>query len=254
MLIIWGKKYTYRNLGFAADFCPICRSGQAFRLRAKNLTPHIYYIPSGTSVFVSNERSCLNCDVAFDADTSRYATLARKPGSFAQLKPQTFPDFETAVKARLDLEAAIRANPAVLAAGDRQALIRQPLHLLAPKVENALAKTQLDRDVGYSVIAIVAIVWLGIVIANKLVPDDAATVSFTLMGLGLLALVVQVALGGRRYLRREIAPMLANCLAPLKPTRQELDTAVSELKQKKLKIGQKLDVADLMRRVETAGA
>lgn len=254
MIFIWGKKYTYKNLGYAADFCPICRGPQAFRLRCKNLTPHIYYIPSGTSVFVSNERSCLNCEVDFNADPSRYAMLARKPGTFAQLQPQTFPAFETTEKARLDLEAAIRRNPAVLPAGDRQALIRQPLHLLAPKVENYLAKTQLDRDIGFTLIAIVAVVWLGIVIATKLAPDDADTIAFTLMGLGVLALVVQFALTGRRYLRRQIAPTLARCLAPLKPTRQELDVVVSELKQKKLKIGQKLDVGDLMRRVETAGA
>ena len=254
MIFIWGKKYTFKNLGYAADFCPICRGPQAFRLRRKSLVPHIYYIPSGTAVFVSNERRCLHCEVDFNGDPSRYATLARKPGTFAELQPQTFPAFETAEKGRLELEATIRKNPAALPAGDRLALIRQPLHLLAPKVENYLAKTQLDRDIGFTLVAIVAVVWLGIVIAARLAPDDADTIAFTLMGLGVLALVVQFALTGRRYLRREIAPMLARCLAPLEPTRQELDTAVSELRQKKLKIGQKLDVGDLMRRVETARA
>jgi len=254
MIFIWGKKYTFKNLGYAADFCPICRGPQAFKLRRKSLVPHIYYIPSGTAVFVSNERRCLNCEVDFNGDPSRYATLARKPGSFAELQPQTFPAFETAEKARLELEQTIRSNPAALPAGDRLALIRQPLHLLASKVESHLAQTQIDRDIGFTLIAIALAVWLGVVIATRFAPDDVDTVTGTLLALGVVALVVQFALTGRRYLRREIAPMLARCLAPLKPTRNELDTAVSELKQKKLKIGQKLDVADLLRRVETARA
>ncbi|MOA70717.1 hypothetical protein D3C78_1998120 [compost metagenome] len=52
-------------------------------------------------------------------------------------------------------------------------------------------------------------------------------------------------MSGRRFMKRQVIPVLAEYLRPLQPTEQELKSVLSELKQFRHKIGAKLKLADL---------
>ena len=248
MLLIWGKKYSYKKLGYAADFCPICREPRAFRLRRTNLVPHFWYIPTGFGEFVCNERQCLDCGVDFNGDPARYAALSKKSGSFGQLKKLTFPTFDEVQRGRLDIEKALRNDPASIAPRDRQLLIRQPLELLSPRVENRKRNLQMDRDVALTFVGAWLVVWAGMALASRFLPEDVDVVTLTLLAMAVVAVVVQLALVNRRFMRRHITPLLVRCLAPLKPRRQEIEAAVADMKAARHKIG-KLNVDHLMKRL-----
>ena len=63
----------------------------------------------------------------------------------------------------------------------------------------------------------------------------------------MLALVIWQAWGsGRRYMRGEVVPPLARALKPLRPSVDEVDAVLAELKQGGHKIGRKLKVDDLI--------
>ncbi len=254
MLIIWGKKYSYKQLGYVADFCPICREPRGFRMRGVSLVPHLWYIPTGFGEFVGNERRCLDCGVDFNGDPARYASMSKKSGSFGQLKKLTYPSFDEAQRGRLDLEKAIRENPASIGARDRQLLIRQPLELLSPRVESRMRKMHMDRDVGLTFVAAWMLVWAGMALASRFLPDSIDVVTLTLLAMAAVAVIVQLALVNRRYMRRDIAPLLVRCLAPLKPGRREIEAAVADMKAARHKIGTKLSVDHLMQQLAAARA
>ncbi len=254
MLLIWGKKYSHKHLGYVADFCPICREPQAFRLRRTKLVPHFWYIPTGSGVFVCNERRCGVCGVDFNADTTRYQAIARQSGSFAHLKPQPFPTFDDVERNRLQVEAVIRKDPRSLPARDRHVLIRQPLELLSSRVEAHSRATHVDREVGLTFIVAVLAIWAGVALATRFAPDNSDAIVLALLGLSVVAVFVQFLFTGRRYLRREIGPLLVRALKPLKPTRAEVDRAVADMKEARHKIGSKLDVGHLMRQLDAPRA
>lgn len=156
-MIIWGRKTVIRDLGFVADFCPVCARVRQYTVQRIGTAGHIYYITVGDGDLVDYHRTCMACKVTLRADPTRYATLAKRPDSTAALIKQTFPDFEEANKDRLALEDAIRANPHALSAQDRQALIMQPFTLLASRVTERFAGLHFDSNTRYMQSEVVAV-------------------------------------------------------------------------------------------------
>ncbi|QDL54462.1 hypothetical protein [Rhodoferax aquaticus] len=158
-MIIWGRKTVVRELGFVADFCPVCARVRQFTVQRIGMAGHIYYITVGDGDLVEYHRTCMACKVTLLADPNRYATLAKRPDTTAVLVKQTFPDFEEANRDRLALEVAIRADPHALSAQDRQALIMQPFTLLAGRVTERFAQVHFSSTAGFmqrEVIAVLA--------------------------------------------------------------------------------------------------
>lgn len=245
--------YVWRQqLGYVADFCPICREPRAFRLSSKRLIPQSYYIPVGIGEFVGNERRCLDCGVDLHGDPSRYAALARQGGSFGALKKLTYPGFDEAQRGRLELEKAVRKDPFGIDARDRQLLIRQPLELLSRRVEARVGAMQPDRDVAVTFVAAWVVAWAGMALAGRFVPESAEVVTLALLAMAVVAVAVQLALVNRRHMHRHVTPLLVRCLAPLKPGRDELEAAVADMKAARHRIGKALSVDHLMRRLDAA--
>ena len=66
------------------------------------------------------------------------------------------------------------------------------------------------------------------------------------LGLGL-ALVAWQGLGsGARFFKKDIYPPLARSLSPLRPTDEEIETMLRELRQAGHKIGKKTKAQDIM--------
>lgn len=246
MFIVWGKKVVRRKLGHVADFCPICRVPQGFALTRVGVANHVYYVTSGDGELAGFERTCHECGTSMQAEPTQYASVAKKPLPLAELRRETFPQLEAAWRDRLELEARIRQAPRSLSAEERHALIRSPFLLLSPKVEKRFNENQIDKQTGLAMLGAVLLIAFGPALVEAVAPSvvDTAWLVFLAAGLGL---IVWVGLGsGRRYMRREVIPQLAKALRPLRPTADEINAVLAEMKQLRHKMGSKLKVDDLI--------
>ena len=169
-MIIWGRKTVRRHLGYAADFCPICGCARAFALTRVGSAGHIYYVTAGDGDLVGFERACLVCTTALRAEPTRYAEMAKQPAAINALLKQTFPNFADAYKDRLALEQAIRLDPNMINAADRQELIMTPFMLLSVRVSQRFADMHFTSSTAFMKREILPILARGL---RRLRPTDA---------------------------------------------------------------------------------
>ncbi len=124
--------------------------------------------------------------------------------------------------------------------------------MLSPKVEKRFASMHIDLGVGLSMLGAIALLFLGPVVMRVLDTDNVITAFLILFGAGLALIASQIMLSGRRYMQREIIPLLAKNLVPLQPAEAELKQVVSELKRLRHKIGAKTNIATLMAAMNSA--
>lgn len=247
MFIVWGRKIVRRKLGYVADFCPICRKPATFELQRVGSAGHIYYISAGQGALVGFEKQCTKCHTSLNAEPTHYTSVADKKLAFPALVAQTFPKLHEALKARLDLEEQIRLAPATISPEDRHALIRHPFLLLSPKVEQRYAATHLDLEIVLAFVGAIFLMIIGVAVAKKVALDYEGPALLVFIVIGIVMVGWQLALSGRRYMRKHIIPVLAGSLKPLKPTSRELQTTIDELKRLGHKMGSKLKATDLSR-------
>lgn len=244
-MIFWGTKHTTRNLGYVADFCPICRAPKPFQLTRIGLASHLYFISFGKGRLVGYDRTCQDCGTSYSADPTMYESVVKKSAPVEELIRQTFPNLFQTYKDRLALEKVIKTSAALIPADQRYALIRDPFWLLSPKVEKRFASTQLDKEILFAMVAAIVLVVIGPSMAEAIMPKYAGESLLACLGLGLLLIVWQMAAAGRRFMKRQVIPVLATCLQPLKPTESELTRVLAELKQLGHKMGKRLKLEDL---------
>lgn len=245
MFIVWGKKAVHRKLGFAADFCSICRCARSFAVRRIGMAGHVYYVSLSEGELVGFDRTCDTCGTSYPADPANYKTLSPTPGELATLIRATFPGLAEAWKERLALEDKVRNQPTQLSGDERSALIREPFLRLSPKVESRFAATHFDKETGFAALGALVLIGAMPSVAEAIAPAHAGPAFLTALTVGCGLVVWQMALSGRRYMQREIVPTLARALLPLRPTPREVDTVRSEMKQHRYKMGTKLIAADL---------
>jgi hypothetical protein len=232
MFIVWGSKVVHRKLGYAADFCYICRCSSVFSVRRIGMAGHVYYISAGEGKLVGFDRTCQKCNIVYTADPSAFT--------------HTFPNFETVWQERLALENRLNQNVSLLSLQERKALLAEPFVKLSPGVEARFASTHLDKEVWYAILGAIAAILLLPPLVKSIVPDQAEPFLLTAIAVGLLAVIWQIAISGKRYMRREILPALADALQPLHPLESEISAILADLKNFGHKIGSKLLVADIL--------
>jgi hypothetical protein len=245
MFIVWGKKRVRKKIGHVADFCPMCRTAQPFALVRVGSASHVYYISAGQGELVGYERSCGVCKTALRADPHGYAAVAKEPLPIAELTRQTFPDMEQTLAPLFEVEARLRIDRSLLSADERSALIKRPFLLMSSKVEQRFASTHIDREVALSIVGALLVMVLGPAVAIKIASEPSELAVLVCIGLGVLLVVSQIALSGRRFMKRKVIPVLAASLRPLRPSQEELRGVLSELKLLKQKIGTKMKLTDL---------
>lgn len=246
MFIVWGKKIVYRKLGFVADFCPICRGPRAFEVKRVGSASHVYYISAGEGELVGYERVCQDCGTALNADPGAYAAFSKVCAPVPDLVKQTFPAMPQVLQERLALEEKVRHAPALLSQEERRALIRTPFVLLSPKVEKRFSSsTHIDKEVGMSLLAALLLLVFGPALGTAVAPDASDIAVLASLGMGVVLVGWQMALSGRRFMRRQVVPVLARSLRPLRPSEEELGMVLGELRQVRNKMGTKLVLSDL---------
>lgn len=246
MFIIWGKKRVTRRLGYVADFCPICRGLQTFKLKRVGIAGHIYYISFGEGKLVGHLRTCAVCDVDLDAKAEGYREIHAKRLPAGELAPVTHPDWKQRYAKRLEIERELKSVFGKIDADTRRWLLREPFNLLAFKVEERFSATHFDLRTFVALLAgLLLVVPAATFLANRL-----ASVGGEILAAGWILAIVAVGwqmwgISGR-YFREKIFPILVPALGPLKPTREELEQVLTESKARGEKLGKKLKLDELM--------
>ena len=251
MFIVWGKKRTEKRLGYVAEFCPICRTIQPFSFTRIGLVSHIYYVGIGKNRLVEHAGRCERCHTSRAVNAERYANKASSVRSVDILAEATFPNIRETYAERLKLEGQLASAPGSLRPEVRPALLLEPFRYLARNVEEICGgDTKFDRQSGFgcvgTIVAVAALFFLGQVIyEGKESPDWLLWGLLGLLGAGSVYTLVQLGLGPRRQLRRQVWPALARALKPLDPTEQELGNCLKQMTEMDLRIGKKITAAQL---------
>jgi hypothetical protein len=207
---------------------------------------HVYYLSLGEGELVGYERHCLDCRTAYQAELKNYASVQKTSLPLDELTARTFPDFDWAMRGRLELEDRVNRDPSSFSADDRQALVRAPFLLLSPRVEQRFAQVRIDKETGFAILVAVALLFVLPAVFAHVAPDSQELAPLIAMGLGALLVGWQGLGAGRRFIRREIVPLLARSLQPLRPRETELRTLLADLKKQRHKLGRRLRLADLL--------
>ncbi|MEO8672749.1 MAG: hypothetical protein ABI411_15635 [Tahibacter sp.] len=252
MFIYWGTKAVRKTLGVVADFCPLCRSPQAFVLVRLGMASHVYGISVGQGNLAGFERTCQQCKIVFDADINRYKDVIKKfpianiaqSSQLPHLMTMTFPDLRDSYAGRLELEHDLSKSIAQLDPNQRHRLIKEPFLLLGPTVEQRYAQAQFDMQVAITllvgIVLVAAITWLSSLWFGA---DTNARVPLIMGGaivVAIIALLVQFQLAKGRHLRSQILPLLGKALRPLRPDPKELGAVLQELSRSGLRIGKRI--------------
>ncbi|RQS37449.1 hypothetical protein DIE03_02590 [Burkholderia sp. Bp8992] len=172
--------------------------------------------------------------------------MSPKAAPLPELTAQTFPNLESAWRDRLVLEERVRTALPSLQPDERQTLIRDPFVVLSTKVERYFASSRVNwRDI-LAIFVAFAVAIVGSVTVGMVAPDATNYGIYFFIALGILIVVMQIKATGRRYMVKQIVPPLASALAPLQPTREEIDSAFRELGLSQPRMARKLPIEALM--------
>lgn len=248
MFIIWGKKIVLKKLGYVTDFCPICRCVQPFEINNILIKEHLYYISMGSGQNVGSSLICRCCSVQLSARRERYPAISQKMIPFDELLSKTRPDWDEADEKRFLIEKQLKEAPRLITPRQRAELILEPFLILAPKVENDLGATRLDRKaIILFLIAFISTPFF-FMIYDSLWPEDSGLTGFVVFFLAIFILVIcQIDLVRYRYFLKHVYPVIAKSLLPLRPEEKEIQSAIDLLATQHLKVGTFASVSEILK-------
>jgi hypothetical protein len=217
--ITWGTKTKLRKVGYVADFCPICRRVTPFLLLKITSVKHIQDISFGQGETVGYTARCRCCPLPILTDIDRYqSTNPQLPPDIDTLIVNTFPTVNEHHRDRLALEREINIDPTGLPPQTRSVLIDEPFSLLSPHRPAQRLVNETESDWFWPMV-VMGIICAAISQGNKAI------------GISLMAVVCLIYFTARKNSHQQvIRAMLANALAPLKPTPEEISTAATRWK------------------------
>jgi hypothetical protein len=257
MFIFWGTRRVTSKLGVVADFCPICRGPQAFRLERIGMAGHVYGISVGSGQLAGFERSCTECGTRLNAEHGDYGDIAKRypldripaASQLSELIRTSNPHLLERYAKRIELEREIQRGETSLNSAERRQLIKEPFLVLAPGVERAFEETQIDLPLLLTIVAALALLaGLYALLDATLGKETRELLPVFMAGAGLIAFIavlVQGALVKKRFLRRHFYPRLGRTLIPLRPQRAELDVVLGEIRQLGFALGKRTKPAEL---------
>lgn len=231
MFVVWGTKIKRKKLGRVADFCPMCRGLRVFELRRVGKASHVYYISFGQGKLLGHEMTCEQCGTPSETEIERYAAVSEDElGDLESILRETHPRLREVEAERLALEQRVKAG--ALSAEERAQLLREPFSVIEMAVqrqEHARHVTPLARKIGYMTLFLfVCLLAAGGMDAAR--PDGIAgtllSATAVLFGVGLVMTLYYLVSRTRHFARDVVLPQLAAMLAPLRPTRDELQEVV----------------------------
>jgi hypothetical protein len=257
MFIVYGTQRKVRPIGWVADFCPMCRTPQQFRLSRIGMARHIYFLSVGSGELIGHLIECGRCGVKLPTDEHRYARFEkRRAADVAALAAKTMPDLPERLGERLALEALIATDPGAIDVTIRRSLLSEPFQLCEGLLaERAKRGREMDRPVAFGcfgtlgLVAIMAILLYFDPSSNGPLRHVSAALAL-LITLGWAYTIIQYFFIDYRYMRRQFIPRLATALRPLQPSREEISDALARCKQSKMIIGRKIDATKLWQAIQ----
>jgi hypothetical protein len=228
-----------------ADFCPICRDFQPFRLIRVGLAHHINFIAITKGKLVGYERACQACTIKMQANKERYLSVATdKHLELDGLVEATFPAMRKTYEQRMELEK--RARQRKLTRQERTGLVREPFEL----VDHMMNRRPEDTQLGWHDALTFGGLLLGFVAAwitgLALVAGGwDQTFIMIVLAIPFLLFAAWIILShGRRFTRGRVYPLLFRALGPLDPSEQEIEETLLSLKEAGLAVGKKIKPRD----------
>jgi hypothetical protein len=256
------KKVFYKTEGIAADFCRICRRASIVEVRQIRSQAGSDTFGLGQEKLAGRLVHCrtCHCEWALRPGSIQTSVDPKATVSLATLLAETYPGFSLVNEERIAQEAAITQDPFSLDLSTRFRLIAEPFFVL----DNELRKP--DKDSMYGADILFGIGFFGvlvlIMIALFMFTDSGViagcTVVAVAIGLGSLTVLMH-AKSYHKYLRQFIYPRLAFCLAPLRPSADEIKLVVADIRAEsqcasRLKLAEFLPFLEKWRRPTRAAA
>lgn len=231
MFIIWGEKRTRKKWGIVAEFCPYCRELRPMKLIRIGLVSHLYGISIGSGKEIRHEATCLECKGTIETNLTDYPMIAKSNDrDFQRLLMTTNPAILETRRERFELENLVRTNPGKIDPEVRAQLIREPFSKVVTFAEETLSgSTQLDRHFALAffgtILAMIAVIALVIQLGLK----QAEWFGWSIVAIAVTGFVVSIyylITANRRAVRRIYAPLIKRALSPLRPSREEIETAM----------------------------
>lgn len=103
-LIVWGRRQREKHLGYAADYCPICRKVEAFEILEKRHGAHVWFIPVEKGRLLGHAQICGGCQTESESFLTKFRSVSGFRGkSLDALISKTNPDVREANAERLAL-------------------------------------------------------------------------------------------------------------------------------------------------------
>ena len=255
-MIVWGTKRKLKRLGNIAEFCPLCRSIQPFAVTRISMAGHIYFISLGSGQTVGFTATCRNCGLQIPVDATEYGKIAKRPlPDIEALVQQTYPTIADVYAERLAIENRLTSKQA-LSADERLALIREPFDAIVPMLEQRCGgETQFDKPTGIGCAATLLLPAMLVIIPLVLDKQRAVDTFFgpaalVVGGASFLVTLFFLVTTNYRYFKSTLYPVLARCLLPLDPTKDELDSILETFRTAGLQVGTRLKAQRILDTIE----
>jgi len=253
MFVHYGKRLSRKKLGFAADFCPICREVRAFRVSELRRVAHLNYIPLGKGDLLHHEVICQRCQTIQPLAALRYtACVPMHKGDAFDLAERTNPDIAEHCAELIELERC--ADEGTLNAEQRARLIFRAIAALDYMARLRKQEGALRPGAAYSGLAALFAVLVAVLAWADPRFGWVARASTSVGAACLLWLAIRMGLGAKRWwVVKNAYPRLARALVSLAPTTEELRHALAAVGSGGGAISKIIDLDDLDAFLRRAG-
>ena len=247
MQIPFGRTTAHRMLGRVADFCPLCRGFQPFRLLRVESIRHFYALPLGGRVDLGRSKVCESCNLLTPATPDTYRAIS--DDQYADLDAlivETNPEIRRNWASRLILEDRIKARK--LLPGERSTLLREPYDMATEVLERRNVEGQLDVPSNLGCLA-TFLLPVGCLLALPLVwnasGDSIEMATVAVGGVCVAFTFLAILTDARRHARRAIVPKLVAALRPLDPSAEEIDQIHESLRRSRSPLAEVVKPRDI---------
>jgi hypothetical protein len=254
MFIVWGSRVVGKALGRVADFCPICRGVQPFKITKFDRFGHLYWIPLERHGTVGFVKRCETCSIELAESVDAHDSYSRdRSANVVALMDTVGPRLRDRVRERLALER--RALEGALTEEERTGLLIEPFLCLNPRADQGGGPKGNDPAATLCFLGafVVPLLILWICESTRIVPLDVESKLAVAAGMVLLVATFFLKATARgRSIRRVLIPRLAQTLRPLRPSAEELDRTIELLRRKQLRIGQSVNPSALYQAIASS--
>lgn len=243
-MIIWGSQVTRKSMGYAAEYCPSCRTPSAMRVIQVRKYFHLYFVPISPSRPQHYESTCNSCGAVMGRVLDSYTSFIPGPDLELAVQRETTPGYEEWLEHREATEERVLTG----VASPLERLVQ--IHTVIESLEYMAGQRSgwTGRQILIASLWILFLVFIfpavlaGIVLSLNISPK----IELIVFGTAFVFIVIMIC---RLVLKKQsVLPVvwsrLVNGLAPIDPTREELDIVLRELKKNVL--AKSIDPDDLL--------